>query len=258
MLALIAGQGRLPELVAEAASPLIVALEGCPPEHLLPDRTFRLEGLGTLLSDLKAEGVTQVCFAGAIRRPRLDPAAIDAATAPLVPRIMEALARGDDGALRIVLDIFCEAGFDVRAAHELCPELLPAAGVLTRTQPGPAAEADLARARAAHAALAAADIGQAVATAGGQVIALEAAYGTDWTLESLAKRPGAGGLLWKAPKAGQDRRVDLPAIGPGTVRRAAAAGLDGIAVEAGGVMILDREKTVAEADAHGLFLVVTP
>ena len=67
-------------------------------------------------------------------------------------------------------------------------------------------------------------------------------------------RPGARGVLYKAPKPGQDRRIDLPAIGPGTVERAAAAGLAGIAVEAGGVMILGFAATVAAADAAGLFL----
>jgi DUF1009 family protein len=257
VLALIAGQGRLPELVAETTAPMIVALDGLPPGNLTPDRTFRLERLGTLLADLKADGVTQVCFAGSIRRPPLDPAALDAATAPLVPRIMQALGKGDDGALRIVLDVFSEAGFAIRAAHELRPDLLPPEGVLTKTKPGAATEANLARARAAHASLAAADVGQAVAVARGQVIALETAYGTDWMLEALAARPDAGGLLWKAPKAGQDRRIDLPTIGPDTVRRAAQAGLEGIALEKDGVMILDRDATVAEADARGLFLLVT-
>ena len=65
-------------------------------------------------------------------------------------------------------------------------------------------------------------------------------------------------MLFKGPKPGQDRRIDLPAIGPATVAGAAAAGLAGIAVEAGGVMILDRAETIAAADAAGLFLWVRP
>ena len=65
---------------------------------------------------------------------------------------------------------------------------------------------------------------------------------------------GARGVLFKGPKPGQDRRLDLPAIGPDTLRGAAAAGLAGVAVEAGGVMILGRAATVAAADAAGLFL----
>jgi DUF1009 family protein len=65
---------------------------------------------------------------------------------------------------------------------------------------------------------------------------------------------GARGVLFKGPKPGQDRRMDLPAIGPGTVEGAAAAGLGGVVVEAGGVMILNLAATVAAADAAGLFL----
>ena len=65
---------------------------------------------------------------------------------------------------------------------------------------------------------------------------------------------GPRGVLYKGPKPGQDRRLDLPAVGPGTLRGAAAAGLAGVVVEAGGVMILDHAATVAAADAAGLFL----
>lgn len=256
MLALIAGQGALPGLLAEHAD-RIAALEGIAPDAVTPDRSFRLERLGSFIAELKAEGVTEVCFAGAIHRPTVDPAAIDAATLPLVPRLQAALQAGDDGALRIVLDLFEEQGLHVRAAHELRPDLLPEAGVPTQSKPDDRAAADLARARAAHAALAAADIGQACVVAGGQVIALEAVLGTDWMLDSLkARTDGAGGLLYKAPKAGQDRRVDLPTIGPDTVRRAAEARLDGIVIEAGGVIVLDLAATVREADARGLFLSV--
>jgi UDP-2,3-diacylglucosamine hydrolase len=62
------------------------------------------------------------------------------------------------------------------------------------------------------------------------------------------------GLVYKAPKPGQDRRVDLPALGPQTVARAAAAGLGGIAWEAGGVILIDRAAMVDAAQAAGLFL----
>ena len=96
-----------------------------------------------------------------------------------------------------------------------------------------------------------------------QVLAVEAQPGTDWMLDSLAQVPSpkvqppgpeGRGLFYKAPKPGQDRRVDLPAIGPETVTRCAAIGLRGLVIEEGGVMILDQTGTVAAADAAGLFL----
>jgi DUF1009 family protein len=200
VLALIAGQGALPGLVLDRQPrALVCELEGFPSGLSDAPKRFRIERLGTFLADLRAAGVTEICLAGRVGRPKLDPGAIDAATMPLVPRMMAALAEGDDAALRIVLAFFEEAGFVVRAAHELVPEVLPGSGVLTRAAPGPSAEQDIARAVRAHAALGAADIGQAVVVAEGQVIALEAQPGTDWMLTSLLARDHVptetGGLL---------------------------------------------------------------
>ena len=257
MLALVAGQGRLPAILASSLNepPLVASLEGFAPDGLSVDLTFRIEQLGSFLTELKGKGVTEVCFAGAVRRPPLDPSAIDAATMPLVPRIMQALQLGDDAALRVVLEIFEEAGVSIRAAHEVLPELLPDAGVITATPLSSTAEKDAAIAAEIVAALGAADVGQACAVKAGQALALEGSYGTDWMLDSLANRPDSvGGILYKAPKPGQDRRIDLPAIGPETIRAAAAAKLDGIVIEAGGVMVLDMDETVKSAGDLGLFI----
>ncbi len=256
-LCLIVGAGRLPRLLAQACPEArVLGLDGSGARG----ETFRLERLGSVLGALPAEGVRRVCLAGAVRRPQIDPGAIDAATRPLVPRIAAALAGGDDAGLRAVIALFEEAGLEVVGAAELLPDLLAGAGPLGRVAPDGAAEADAARASAVLAALAPADVGQGCVVAGGQVIAVEALPGTDWMLGGVAelRRSGppvpAGGLLMKRPKPGQDRRADLPAIGPETVAQAARAGLSGIAVEAGGVLILDRAETVAAADAAGLFL----
>ena len=260
MLAVIAGSGALPARVVASAQGSVVTCEmaGSPADLPAgPDIRFRLETLGSLLATLKARGVTEICLAGGVRRPVIDPSAIDGATLPFVERIAGALRAGDDGALRTVLAILEEAGFAIRAAQDIVPDLVPAAGVLSRIHPSPADGADAGRAAGIVAALGRADVGQGCVVAAGQALALEALPGTDHMLACLTPRPAglpAGGLLYKAPKPTQDRRVDLPAIGPGTVKQAAAAGLTGIVIEAGGVMILDREATVAEADDAGLFL----
>jgi DUF1009 family protein len=73
--------------------------------------------------------------------------------------------------------------------------------------------------------------------------------------KGAARRRGLAGVLVKAPKPGQEERVDLPTIGPDTVELAAQAGLAGIAVAAGRVLIADRDATIAAAGQHGLFLV---
>ncbi len=258
MLALIAGQGELPQLLAARLSPgLVCEMEGFPSG--LPDPlSFRVEKLGTLLKTLRKRGASEVCFAGAMRRPKVEPARVDLATMPLVPRMLAALREGDDALLRTVIALFEETGLRVRGAHELLPELLPPAGAPTRAQPGERDKRDAERAAGIVAALGAADLGQACAVARGQALALEATGGTDWMLASLAgeRRPQGpeGGIFFKAPKPGQDRRIDLPVIGPGTVAGVAEAGLSGLVIEAGGVMVLGLDEVVAACDAAGLFL----
>lgn len=257
MLALIAGQGRLPQHLVNACAerPFIASLERFPPDTVAPDMTFRIERLGSFLQTLKDKGVTDVCFAGSLQRVPLDATEIDPATMPLVPRMMEALKSGDDAALRTVLAFFEEAGLTIRAAHEIAPDLLPDAGVLTESAPDDAAQEDAARAQEIIAAMGAADIGQACVVHRGQALAVEGLYGTGWMLESLKHRPdGQGGLLAKSPKPHQDRRIDMPAIGPETIAQASDAGLAGIVLEAGGVIILERDATIAAANAAGLFI----
>ncbi len=257
MLALVAGTGALPaELVARLpVPPLICQLADFEPEGVSADLVFRLEHLGTLIGTLKERGVTELCMAGAIRRPPIDPAAIDAATMPLVPAIQRALTSGDDGALRAMIAVFEDAGIAVRAAHDLAPDLLMTAGCPTATQPGDRDENDAARGAEIVSALGAADVGQSCVVRSGQALALEGVFGTDWMLNSLAQRPdGKGGVLFKAPKTGQDRRADLPTIGPDTVAGAVTAGLDGLVIEAGGVIVLHREAVLKACDENGIFL----
>ncbi|WP_171234317.1 LpxI family protein [Ruegeria sp. HKCCA6837] len=259
MLALIAGTGALPtEVVAQLTErPLICAMEGFLPDDLTADIVFPLEQLGSFIADLKARGVTQICLAGAVQRPAIDPSRIDAATLPLVPVIQKAIMSGDDGALRAVIGILEDAGLQMRAAHEIAPGLLPPLGCLTDAQPSEADMADAVRASGILRAMGAADTGQACAVLNGQALAIEGIFGTAWMLKSLTQRPDAGGgILFKGPKPGQDRRADLPAIGPDTVTDAVAAGLSGIVLEKGGVLVLRQEQVIAECNRLGLFLYI--
>ncbi|MEO0765024.1 MAG: UDP-2,3-diacylglucosamine diphosphatase LpxI [Pseudomonadota bacterium] len=290
-LALIVGRGALPCAVADAQDtpPLICALEGHDPDQLVVDIRFRIEHLGSLLEQLRARQVAEVCFCGAITRPEIDPAQIDTATAPMVPVLAAAVAGGEDSALRAVLGLFEGAGFAVRAAHELAPALLPEVGVLGAVQPGPEVVAALPVAQAVSGAQGAADLGQACVVRSGRVIAREDARGTDAMLSDIVGGAGtaslgddpfgamldlagealdtaadwlsgpdapkrAGGFLFKAPKPGQDLRVDLPTIGPDTARLAARAGLDGIVIAARGVMVLNLKDVRRTLDEAGMFL----
>jgi DUF1009 family protein len=260
--AIIAGRGALPALAAAALdAPYVAALEGFAPDGLVPDLFFRVERLAPFLDHLREQDVGQVLFAGAVQRPRLDPALFDAATAQLVPRLLPALQGGDDALLRAVIGVFEDWGFQVVGVDQVAPDLVPGPGVLCGTV-SPGDESDAARAAALMATLGPLDVGQGCVVAQGLCLAIETLPGTDAMLDFVARsatglRPdpkGARGLLYKAPKPGQDRRIDLPALGPATVARAAEAGLGGIAWAAGGVLLLDRAATVAAASEAGLFL----
>ena len=259
--AIIAGRGVLPAalMAAMGTRPFVAALEGFAPAGVEPDLAFRVERLVPFLRRLGDEGVTRVCFAGAVERPRLDPALFDPDTATMVPRLLAAMGQGDDATLREVLAIFEEAGFALAGVEEIAPDLVPGAGVLC----GEVTErdrADAARAAAIVAALGQVDVGQGAVVQQGLCLAVEALPGTDAMLAGVAAIPvalrpaGARGLYYKAPKPAQDRRIDLPALGVETVRRVAAARLGGIAFQAGGVICLDLAGMVAEAQARGLFL----
>ena len=253
MLALIAGTGALPQVLfaklsAQGTVPLVCAMAGFTPE-IAPNVTFRLEHLGSFLADLRARGVTRICMAGAVKRPDIDAGQIDAATRPLIARLQVAMAAGDDGALRGIIALLEDHGFVVVGAAELVPELLPPEGVMTRAVPSDADRADAMIGDGVMQELGAGDIGQACIIDGGRVVAREGAAGTDAMIMDAR-----GGILFKAPKPGQDRRADLPVIGPQTAENAVNAGLRGIVIEDGGVMVLDLAAVRRILDAAGLFL----
>jgi DUF1009 family protein len=258
-LAIIAGRGGLPAALVSALPqpPLVCALDGFVPDGVAVDLVFRVERLALFLRHLEDQGVTAVAFAGAVQRPRLDPSLFDPQTAQMVPRLLAAMQAGDDATLRAVIGIFEEAGFAVLGVEDIAPALVPGPGLLAGTLT-PRDEADAARAADIVTALGVVDVGQGCVVAQGLCLAVEALPGTDAMLASIAQMPAnlrpQGGLFYKAPKPGQDRRIDLPAIGVETVERAADAGLAGICWQAGGVICLDLPAMQARALARGLFL----
>ncbi|MEM6306843.1 MAG: UDP-2,3-diacylglucosamine diphosphatase LpxI [Pseudomonadota bacterium] len=264
MLALIAGTGDLPTRIAHRLKvwPLVCALDGVPPTELLPELTFRLETLGSFLQDLADRGVHQVCFAGAISRPKVDASQIDMATAPLVPRLLAAMAQGDDAALRTVIDIFEAAGFQIVGADAVLQDAILPSGIPTQHRPSDQDRADAERALSILAVLSPLDVGQACVVASGQVLGIEGLGGTDFMLHNFLGPNGQrhprlsaeGGVLVKLPKIGQDRRLDMPTIGVTTIEHVARAGLHGIVIEAGGVLVIDATTVMTRADQLGLFI----
>ena len=200
----------------------------------------------------------QLVIAGGVRRPDLWKIRPDVGFFTSLPRIVGLMAGGDDSVLTSVVRFFEQKGLAVRGAHEVAPDLLAGAGAIGSLALSEQGRADAGLGFAVRAALGPLDAGQAVVVAHGKVLAIEGAEGTDAMLQRVAGLPGRGraglrdGVLTKGPKPGQELRVDMPVIGPRTVAAAVAAGLEGIAVEQGVVLVLDKADAVRAADAAGL------
>ena len=268
-IAIVAGAGGLPAELAAALTdsgeqaPMICAPEGVAPDGLRVDLAFRVERLAPFMRHLVDSGVGVVSFAGPVHRMALDPAVFDPETATFVPRLVGAMQGGDDATLRVVMELFEEYGLQVQGLASLAPQLLAGEGVLGERPPDTSESADAARGTAILQALSPVDVGQGCVVADRLCLAVEALYGTDTMLSQVAacrdsRAPHKGGVFVKRAKAGQDLRVDLPAIGPATVRAAQAARLTGICLQAGHVVILDRAETLAAAKAAGIALWAVP
>jgi UDP-2,3-diacylglucosamine hydrolase len=263
-LGILAGGGRLPGQVAAAAHAagrpvFLVGLEGFADPAILapwPHQFIRILAVGQILAALRAHGCQDLVLIGPVRRPSLLDLRPDAEGARMLARIGRAAFAGDDGLLAAVVKILGEEGFRVLGAHEILSEALGPAGLLSQAAPDAVAMADIRRGIAVVRALGAVDVGQACVVQQGVVLAVEAAEGTDAMLSRCGAlaRPGRGGVLVKLVKPGQDRRADLPTVGPETVRAATGAGLRGVAFEAGGTILADREAAIAAADSAGVFL----
>jgi hypothetical protein len=263
-LGILAGGGPLPGQVAAAAraagrSVFLVGLAGFADPAVLapwPHEVVRILAAGRIIATLREHGCQDLVLVGPVRRPSLLGLRPDAEGARLLARIGRAAFAGDDGLLAAVVKVFSEEGFRVIGAHEILSEALGPAGLLSRAAPDALAMADIQRGIAVTRALGAVDVGQGCVVQQGIVLAVEAAEGTDAMLSRCAPLawPGPGGVLVKLVKPGQDRRADLPTIGPDTIRGATSAGLRGVAFEAGGTILARRDAAIAEADAAGLFL----
>ncbi len=266
-IGILAGGGRLPITIAQSVAARggavhIVGIEGEADPDIagFPHTWVNWGQIGRMLATLRAEDARELVIAGGVRRPDLWRVRPDAGLFRNLPLIIQLLAGGDDSVLKRVVRFFEGNGFMVRGVHEVAPDLLADAGRLGSLALGREDLDDAELGFAVRWALGPVDAGQAVVTARGKVLAIEGAEGTDAMLERVAALPGRGrngsreGVLTKGPKPGQELRVDMPAIGPRTVERVATAGLAGVAVEAGGVLVLDRGETVRRADALGCAL----
>lgn len=273
-LAIICGGGSLPLTVAELVTrrgrpvvlfPLRGAAEGAALERF-PHHRMYIGQLGKFFRLARAEGCREVVFIGALVRPSIWQVHPDLKGLTFLLQVLAAYRGGDDHLLSGMGKLLEQQGFILRGAHEVAPEILVPEGALGSRQPSERDRADIDLGLDYLRATGSFDVGQAVVVAGKHVLAVEAAEGTDQMLARIVEmrangrvRTAAGsGVLVKAPKHGQDKRFDLPSIGPRTVEGVVRAGLAGIAVTAGSTVVAEPERLIAAADRADIFVIGTP
>ncbi len=271
-IGVIAGGGDLPKHVVAASTQeahelTIIALDGfADVNHYDGAHELRLAEFGKMVRTLKKDKCTHVCFAGIVNRPDFMTLKPDFKGMLHMAGAIKAAKNGDDALMRYLLSLFEKEGFEILAPQDLCQSLLLPEGVLGAVKISKVHSEDTRKACETALKIGALDIGQGVVVAKGVVLAVEAQEGTDLMLERIKYLPqnirGSSnnrvGILAKMLKPGQETRVDLPTIGPMTVKNAAEAGLAGIVAEGGRAFVIDREEVIKLADDFGIFVAGLP
>jgi DUF1009 family protein len=269
-IGILAGGGSLPVRVAQSVRARggqvhIVGLAGEAEAAIeaFPHSWVKWGEVGGILKALEGAGCRSLVIIGSVSRPDLASVRLDFGAIRNLPLLLSLKVGGDDSVLSTVVKFFETKGLAVLGAHEVAPDLVAPVGALGRRAPGKEDAKDIARGAEVVRTLGRLDVGQAAVVSRGYVLAVEAAEGTDEMLERAGRlrQWGEGkrrGVLVKMCKPGQELRVDLPTIGPRTVELAAKAGLAGVAIEAGRVLVAERDEAVARADRDGLFMAGIP
>lgn len=269
-LGILAGNGALPLHIAKrtiaAGRPVfIVGIDGtADPEIEQYDHVWVKWGqVSKLFGELKKAKVQELVIIGGVRRPKLENLHFDFGLIRNLPFVLSLTMGGDDTVLSSVVKFVEDHDLKIVGAHQVAPELTAPEGVITRKKPDKTDIIDIKKGIRTVLDLGSMDIGQGAVVARDYVLCVEAAEGTDQMLDRARGLRQWGqkwfgrrfGVLVKLPKPNQELRIDMPAIGPRTVELVAEAGLNGICIAAGHVLISDREKTIDLANKTGTFII---
>jgi len=261
-LGLIAGNGSLPLVVAQAArrSGLRVVAFALQEETdpSLADMVDRIHWISVgqfkeLLTLLRQEQISRAVMIGQIRHNLLfSDIAQDEALQGLLAQVKD---KRTDSILSAVANHLHQIGIELIDSRSLITQYLPAAGVLTQTQPTPAHWEDITFGIAMAKAIAGLDIGQTVVVKNKVVVSVEAIEGTDEAIRRAHHYCQEGAVVVKVSKPAQDMRFDIPVIGRRTIDTLAANRIAALAIEAHKTFLLDREYVIQQADAYGIAVV---
>ena len=266
-LGLIAGNGRFPFLVLDAAraagydvSVIAIKEEAFPDLADLAGRQPRaalhwvsLGQLGKCISLLKDAGVTQAVMAGQVKHTKLFADIMPDAT--LLGVLMRLKARNTDALISAVADVLRDRGITLIDSTAFLMPLMASEGVLTRRAPSEEERADLEFGYRIADAIAGHDIGQTIAVKSAAVVAVEAMEGTDAVIARAGQLAGGGARIVKVAKPNQDMRFDVPVIGVSTIDAMKAAGASLLSVDAGKTLMIDGEAIVKAADEADIVIV---
>jgi DUF1009 family protein len=190
-------------------------------------------------------------------RPKVNPVLLDRHAL----RLAMSMSKGDDALLREVLAVFSDQDFAIKSAVDICPDLVLPKGTIWGAKPSKQDDKDAARALEVLDALSPLDVGQGAVCAGGMILGVETLQGTDSMLNYVNATPDhlrrAKGVFVKSPKHNQDLRIDMPTIGPKTIESVINAGLAGLVIPSGTVIVLERALIKSRVEEAGIFLKAT-
>ena len=260
---LIAGNGRFPFLVLEAARTqgieMVVAAikEETFPEieqHAKSVHWMSLGQLGKLIKTFKSEGVNHAIMAGQVKHKQIFSSIIP--DLKMIQLLASLATKNTDSLIGAVAKMLESEGIHLMDSTLFLRPLLPDPGVLTRRAPSEEEKRDLDYGYKIARELGRLDLGQSVALADGACIALEAMEGTDAVIERAAALANGRMLrVVKLAKPNQDLRFDVPVIGLSTVKLMVRLKVSALAIEARKTLMIDREDLVREADAAGIAIV---
>ncbi len=269
-LGLIAGGGDIPRLIAEhrvanGEPVFVIGIKGFvePWVSDFPHEMCGIAETGRMLKALKAANCDTVSLIGIVKRPDFSKLKPDFKAVTLLPRIIKAATKGDDALIRSVVSIFEDEGLKVVGAETLLDDIRSVVGSLSARPLSEEDKQDIQHCYEIAGEIGRLDIGQGAVVARGLVLAVEAQEGTDEMLRRITKLPEEirgtenerCGVLLKRPKPMQERRVDLPTIGPSTIRLAAEAGLSSVVFLEDGALIVEKDEIIRLANAFGMSVV---
>jgi DUF1009 family protein len=266
-LGLIAGNGRFPFLVLDAARraghevtviafkeeafPDLETIAARPPAA--PVHRVSLGQMGTWMRLLKEAGVTQAVMAGQVKHTKLFADIMPDLTALSVLRRLK--GRNTDAIIAAVADVLHDQGITLIDSTSFLEPLLAREGVLTRRRPTEDETRDLEFGYRVADQIAGLDVGQTIAVKSSAVVAVEAMEGTDAVIARAGQLAGSGVCIVKVAKPQQDMRFDVPVVGVATIEAMATAGATVLSVDAGKTLMVDGEAIVAAADDAGICLI---